>query len=139
MNYIIRIAFYKNSKTKFWWAIRFKQKYIDKLWEYSKYSHTELVFKYTDDINIQSIVGGLFLWMKSYEYSQDSFKKYNLRFSSSEVDWWTRFKYIEDDKWNWDYHDITVTKEEYLKVLNFCISNNNKKYDYIAIIFSQIF
>jgi hypothetical protein len=146
MHYIIRVAFYKNSKTNFWKAIRFKQKNIDKLWEFSKYSHVELVFKW-DYVNTilkskQDIFSRIFSIVLNTNmkcYSFDDWLKYGLRFSSSEVDWWTRFKFIDDNKWNWDYHDIEVSKQQYLDVLNFCIKQNNKRYNYVWIVFAQIF
>ena len=48
----LKIASYKNSKSFFGWLIRFKQKYISGLKEFSKFSHSEIVFCYTDDEDV---------------------------------------------------------------------------------------
>ena len=144
MEYEIKVASYKNSKTFFWKWIRFKQKYIDKLWEFSKYSHSEIVFPYYKD-DMSDINDVYFQIYKKANFPYDfdefkfKFKSYKLWFSSSELDRWSRFKFIDDWKGNWDYTTIEVTKEEYLKTLDFCISQEGKKYDYWAIVFAQLF
>ena len=148
MEYEIKIPFYKDSKTPFGWGIRQKQKYINRLWKYSKYSHTEIIYCYIDDkdvldkmAEIENIYWCKRIWDRIDDNStmEDYLKEYNLWFSSSEKDGKTRFKFIEDNKNNWDFITIKVTKEQYLKALDFCISQDWKSYDYLAIVFAQLF
>jgi len=104
----IKIALYKNSKTTFWKIIRFKQRFLSKLPKrYSKYSHVELVFEN---------------W---------------LFFSSSEIDWWVRFKKIEPKKNHWDFIEIQVDDQEYKKIYDFCVKQNWNWYNWFWIIFAQ--
>ena len=76
---------------------------------YAQYSHTELVF---ED------------WVS---------------FSSSEQDKWVRFKDIKFKKKNWDFIDIEVSNANYEKVYTFCSNQLGNKYNWIWIVFAQIF
>lgn len=107
--YIIRVAAYKNSKTQFAKLIRFKQyRLSDMPYRYAKYTHTELVFE-----------NGMW-W------------------SSSEYDKGVRFKEIVDDKGNWDYVDLKVSKAEYDKVYAWCEEQNTNRYNWFWIFFAQV-
>jgi len=105
---IIKIAFYKHSKTIFWKWIRVKQRLQWYAERYARYSHTELVF---ED------------W---------------LFFSSSEVDWWVRFKKIKPKKRNWDFIEIEVSDKHYEDILKFCKSQDWNKYNTLWIVLAQI-
>ncbi len=138
--YKIKIASYIHSKTMFGKWIRFKQRYIDKLeGRYSRVSHSEIVFVYNDNKEVLKRLKRLennVRWDNTLT-EPELFKNNNLWFSSSEVDNWTRFKFIEDNKSNWIYYDIEVTKEDYLKMLDFAISQQGQKYNWLWIIFAQ--
>jgi len=104
----IKIAFYKNSKSFFWALIRFKQRYfMDLPQRYARYSHTEIVF---ED------------W---------------IFFSSSEEDWWVRFKKINPKPNHWDFLELEVSNKDYRKILNFCKRNNWNAYNWFGIVFAQ--
>lgn len=105
----IKIALYKKSKTLFWKWIRIKQNLQWFSWRYSQYSHAELVF--------------------------DNW----LSFSSSEIDWWVRFKKIKFKKIHWDFIEIQVSDYNYKKVLSFCEKQEWNKYNFTWIVFAQIF
>jgi len=105
---IIKVALYKKSKTLFGRLIRLKQNLQWYAGRYSQYSHTELVFE-----------DGLF-------------------FSSSETDWWVRFKKIKPKKRNWDFIEIEITNSQYDKILKFCKSQENNNYNFTGIVLAQI-
>jgi len=150
-NFYVKVASYKNSKSFFWKVIRIKQRYILKLPKrFARYSHTELVFCYTDDKDILQKIKQIENIQKSKElfvrknlawYEKADldwyFKKYWLWFSSSEEDWWVRFKFIADDKNHWNYKKIKVSKEEYIKMLDFAISQEWNAYNWLWIFWDQ--
>jgi len=103
----VRVWLYKKSKTLFWKLIRLKQSMFYSK-KYSKYSHTEIIFKG---------------W---------------LSFSSSEQDWWVRFKRIDFESDKWDFVDIRVSDKNYFKILSFAKSQVWDWYNYIWILFAQI-
>lgn len=137
--YKIWVAKYKHSKSIFSKFIRFKQKYQD-LWPDSIYSHSEIVLLYSKQAydlikNLDVLTPWNFICIDSEKESY--FKKFNLWFSSSEEDGWTRFKFINDDKWNWDYDIIEVTREQFIAILKACNKRNYRRYWWLAIIFTQ--
>jgi len=123
----IKLAFYRNSKSIFGKVIRFQQKNFDGLDNrYALYSHVEIVFESFSATKIG--FSGLDI-LSAIEHG--------ISFSSSEQDGGTRFKVIKWKKSHWDFFDISVTDKQYTDILNFCISQNNKKYNWLGIIFSQ--
>ena len=105
----IRIASYKGCKTFFSKLISFKQRYIDDLPKrYAKYTHSEIIF---ED------------WMS---------------FSSSEVDWWVRFKKINYKSEHWDFVDIDIPTSKYEKIYNIAKLQSWNGYNWFSIFFSQI-
>lgn len=143
MKYYIRVNSYINSKSLFASGIRYKQKHIDKLPEpYWGISHSEIQFMHVDDTEILTrmhLIDDIQGDWEDLEYPcKRNFKKYWLWFSSSEVDKWTRFKFINKNPFNWIYKEIEVTKEEYLKMLDFCIERDGRDYNYIWIAFASI-
>lgn len=106
---MIKIAFYKNSKSLFGKAIRFKQKYIDKLDPiHAQYSHVEILF-------------------------EDGWY-----YGSSEIDKGVRAKKINDNKGNWDYIQINLDEFETNEVRTFCEAALGDGYNYKGIFFAQI-
>ncbi len=77
-------------------------------WRYARYSHAEIVF---ED------------WQS---------------FSSSEQDWWVRFKKIEFKKDNWDFIEIKISEIKYNKILDFCKKQDWNEYNWLWIFFAQI-
>ena len=77
-------------------------------WRYARYSHTEIVF---ED------------WQS---------------FSSSEQDWWIRFKKIDFKKENWDFIEIKISEIKYNKILDFCKKQDWNEYNWLWIFFAQI-
>lgn len=136
---LLKVAFYKKSKSFFGGVIRFQQNFVDGLGpsEY-QYSHAELVFcgltdrekKKLSGSGVQCDWGGSPVRNENYVWN-------DVFFSSSEEDGGTRFKNIDPKKENWDFIEIQVSEEEYQKVLNFCISQNNKRYAWFSIFFAQ--
>lgn len=142
---IVKFVSYKNSKSFFAKLIRFKQRYINKLPKrYSRLSHSETMFPFYQNKKIINRLKKLqFLNEDKNElYSNNEvielWKKRGLWFSSSEVDKWTRFKFINDNKWNWEYHEIEVTEKEYIKMLDFSIRQNWNAYNFFWIFFTQV-
>lgn len=60
-------------------------------------------------------------------------------FSSSQWDGGTRFKKIKYDDFHWVLIEIPLSNEEEKKIRKFCEQQNNKPYDWKAIILAQIF
>lgn len=145
--FTIKVANYKNSKSLFAKFIRFQQRYIQWLpMDNARFTHSEIVFCYNDDIEILNKIKEIesfwtkWKWREFYLDENLLFKKFksnNLWFSSSEEDGWTRFKFIKDDKNNWTYNIIEVSKEEYLNVLDYCIWEDNNPYWWLSIFFTQ--
>lgn len=144
-NYKIAVAKYKNSKSTFASFIRFQQTYLQRIpWDHWKYSHTEIYFYPVEDNEIireiRSI--GTAHWLNNESLSidkrQDKFLERWIFFSSSEIDNWTRFKFILDNKWNWDYDIFVITRDEYLSALKYCKENDWKPYGWTSIIFTQV-
>jgi len=106
----IRIAFYIKSKTTFGGLIRTKQRYLDWFeWRYAQISHTEIDF------------GG------------------NEFFSSSEVDGWVRFKYIDAKDWHWIFSKlIKISNADYQKLYDFALSKVSNKYNFTGIFFAML-
>ncbi len=105
---IMKIAFYKKSKTFFGRLIRIKQRYWDgHPKNEAQYSHVELVFSN------------------------------NVAFSSSECDGGTRFKVIEWNPKHWDFVEVKVTEEQERKIQEFCTKENGQAYNWIGIFFAQ--
>ncbi len=146
MKYIVKSASYRNSKSIFWLLIRFQQRIIQGLpWKNARNSHSESVFEYVNDLAVFSRIFGIekvYFWKNNIEIPIERrieyFKKYNLWFSSSEVDWGTRFKFIEDDKEKWSYKEFEVTKRKYLEALDYCIEREGNRYWFTSIVFTQI-
>ena len=126
----IRIALYKQSETLFWRLIRWSQRRLPQ--RYSRYSHSEVVFMYEPELQSEydKIENILF---------RDDIEKYGLSFSSSERDGGVRFKTIDWKKGNWDFVDIDVSRNRYIKMLQFARKQNGNKYNTIGILFAQIF
>lgn len=141
----IKVALYKNSKSVFAKFIRFQQRYLQGLpLRNARFSHAEIVFECAwwdkDVCDRVSKIENIYFWKSNREIEWKRkifFEKFWLWFSSSERDWGTRFKFIEDSKDNWKYYEFEVTKEEYLKVLDYCISQNKNAYWWLSIIFTQ--
>lgn len=73
----IRVAFYKNSKTKFGWLIRWKQeKNLES--RYARYSHVELVFEDWQSFSSSEVDNGV-------RFKDIKHKKYNWDFIDIEV------------------------------------------------------
>jgi len=106
----MKIAFYKKLGAIEDFLIRWHTR-EKKWWIFSlaKYSHCELVF------------------------SNGEF------FSSSGRDGGVRFKKIKSDEKKWDFFEIKISAENEKKVREFCEAQIGKKYDWRAIIFSQLF
>lgn len=106
---IVKVAFYKHSKTFFGRCIRLKQYHFEKLpWRDAQYSHVEIVFS-----------DGYF-------------------FSSSEQDGGTRFKKIDPKDGHWDFIEIEVTKEKERRMREFAEKQSGQKYAWRAIFFAQM-
>lgn len=106
----MKVAFYKNSKSFFWKAIRIKQKYIQKLsWRYSRFSHVELVF--SDGMS----------------------------FSSSEQDHWVRFKKIDFKVENWEFIDLNISIKQEQLIREWCEKKIWSDYNWWWIFFAMIF
>lgn len=61
-------------------------------------------------------------------------------FSSSQWDGGTRFKNIDySKKENWDFMELNISKIDEKKIRQFCEKNNDKPYDWFAIVVAQIF
>lgn len=143
-NFKVKIASYKNSKSFFGVLIKFKQKYLSNLPKrYARFSHSEIVFCYNDDKDILKRLNKIentYFWKENRKLNtitRDTyFETYNLWFSSEE--WtWSRFKFIEDNKNHWIFTDFEVSKEEYLKMLDFAIHEDNNSYNWLWIFFNQ--
>ena len=145
MEYFLYKAYYKNSKSKFASFIRLKQRLQGLKWPFSEYSHEEIVFAYSDDLEVLRIVRKI---REIYGDSNmntpvlqrdDYFKARSLWFSSSESDGWCRFKFIRDNKDNWDFFKVEVSREEYIEALKFCTKFDDYEYGWTKIIFLQVF
>ena len=84
-------------------------------------------------------------WKQSFNY-QNKYSKYShveivfddwLSFSSSERDWWVRFKKIKFKKYHWDFVDVHVTNTEYNKIITFCHKHKWDSYNWLWILLSQ--
>lgn len=128
---IIRIYFYKHSKTYFGRAIVKQQKALGISWRYNLYSHVEIMFPYKEEFD------RYYDQVKKIHNSVDM-DKYWLCFSSSEQDGWCRFKAIDINRDNWDYCDIEVSNAEYLEMFEFCRRQNWNKYNKVWIFFAMI-
>lgn len=139
--YKIKIASYKHSKSLFWKLIRIKQRFQD-LWNHSKYSHSEIVFEYSD--LLYKYIKENNIWFQDSENIIKNYKhfwliqKHWLWFSSSEQDWGTRLKTIIDNNSNWDYEELEVSEQQYLLLFKDCIKKTWYRYWWLAIIFTQI-
>ena len=141
--FVIKVKSYKNSKSFFGGLIRFKQRYLMKMPQrYSRISHSELEFCFVNDDDVIKRLHSIenaFYWKENlvWNFREKKFSENWLWFSSSETDWGSRFKFIEDDKWHWVSNSFSVTKEEYLKILDFCIIQEGQAYNWLGIIFHQ--
>lgn len=104
----IRVAGYKWAKTLFSKLISFKQRV---LWWLSK---------------------------RYARYSHIEIDFWDVAFSSSEYDWWVRFKKIERKADNWDFITIDVDDKMYNKMLKFAKKNEFKSYNWFGIVFAQV-
>lgn len=151
MKYTIKIASYKNSKSIFASFIRFQQRFLQGLPKRnSRFSHSEIVFCYNDDPEVLERLKkienfkGADKNIDTFENRKKDFQTFNIWFSSSEVDGWSRFKFIPQYKaWkkglieNWVFNELEITKKEYLAMLDYCISQDNNAYGWFSIIFTQ--
>ncbi len=140
----IKVATYKNSSSLFSSFIRFQQRFLQWLPQRNaRFSHAEVVFEYVDDqdvLNMLEKIESIYFWKSNRSVSSNRkkfFENHNLWFSSSEWDWWTRFKFIEDNKNNWKYYEFDVSKQDYIKALEYCMSESNNAYWWLSIIFTQ--
>jgi len=138
----MKLAFYKNSKTNFGKLVRFQQKYIKIIpWRYAQMSHVELCIPYKEVPKGTECLG-----VKNEKFRigdgssfDDLAKVHGISWSSSELDNGTRFKVITWNTNNWEFVELGTTKEENRKIVSFCLTENNQKYAYWAILFAQGF
>lgn len=136
--YKIKVAKYKHSKSKFASFIRMQQRLQD-LGYHAQYSHAEIFL--SPSPLLEALLEKVDILNKDNFNSNKENKTKLIKawvwFSSSESDWWTRFKFIEDNKWNWDYDELEVTAEQYKTIVQACIDRNYRRYGWGWIIFTQ--
>lgn len=140
----IRVALYKDSKSLFSSFIRFQQRFLQWLPQRNaRFSHTEIIFCFEKDEDVIKRIDkieNIYFWKTNRRIETGRFllfERFWLWFSSSEQDHWTRFKFIEDSKENWIYYEVEITKEQYLKALDYCIWESENAYWWLSIIFTQ--
>jgi len=94
----------------------------------------------------KSIFGHLIRFKQAFKY-ENRYARYShvelvfenwLSFSSSEEDDWVRFKQINHKTKNWDFIEIEISEEKYIKILKFCRRQKGNKYNWFWIFFAQI-
>lgn len=148
--YHIYLSFYKHSKSTFASFIRAQQRLQWIPYPFANYSHEEIVFGYVDDPEVFSLIKKIkeiyaddiiSFWFKNLNTGirdrKNYFKQRWLWFSSSESDGGCRFKFIEDNKNNWDFFKVEVTREQYLSALRYSMGFDDYSYGWTKIIFTQ--
>ena len=133
----IKVAFYKKAKTFFGRLIRFQQRRIQGMdWRHSQYSHSEVVFCGLSDEEIQSM-GEIQNDKKIInEEVHDGFEN-AVFFSSAESEGGVRFKRVKPKKQNWDFVNISVSEEEFVKILQESTHLSGRNYGWGGIFYSQ--
>lgn len=77
------------------------------------------------------------LWTRKKHYHTELVFSSGISFSAKPEENRTRFKYIQYDE-NWDFIHLQISEEEEQLILEFCISENDCKYDWVGIILTQV-
>lgn len=97
--------------------------------------------------NSKSIFGWLIRWKQEKKYPS-RYARYShvelvfedgQSFSSSEQDWWVRFKDIKFIDYYWDFIELEMNTEKYNNILDFCKRQTWNSYNWFWIFFAQMF